>query len=261
MNGSSQSDGNMTSATTSPLHIDRTATIWTFTLAAPERRNALSAALVDALLAGVADAHAAGAQVLVFQGEGRNFSAGFDFTDVEAQSEGDLLLRFVRIEQLLQAVATSPCVTLAHAHGKNFGAGVDLIAACRQRVAAPDASFQMPGLQFGLVLGTRRFGEIVGAPAARRILENSETFGALDGADGSAKGFVTQIVSSPQDVQAAIAAAEALAARLDATRRTALYSALSSSAAHGNDDLAALVISAARPGIKARIARYLDPHP
>lgn len=237
-----------------PLRIERAGGIWTFTLDAPERRNALSAPLVDALLAGVAEAHGGGAQVLVFQGAGRNFSAGFDFTDVQAQSEGDLLLRFVRIEQLLQAVAGSPCVTLAYAHGKNFGAGVDLVAACRLRIASADATFRMPGLQFGLVLGTRRFGAVVGQATARRILEGGETFGTDDGLKN---GFITQVAAPGPDGadRAAVATAEALAARLDVESRTALYRALSSDRHH--DDMAALVQSAARPGLKERIARYL----
>ena len=68
-------------------------------------------------------APAEGAKVLVFRGEGKTFSAGFDFSDVEQQTEGDLLLRFVRVELLLQAVASSPCLTVALAHGRTFGAG------------------------------------------------------------------------------------------------------------------------------------------
>ncbi len=95
---------------------------------------------------------------------GRNFSAGFDFGGYEDQSEGDLLLRFVRIEQLLQALAHAPFDTLALAHGRNFGAGVDVVCACGRRVGDPAATFRMPGLSFGLVLGTRRYAIASGAP-------------------------------------------------------------------------------------------------
>src|SRR3546814_5225542 len=92
---------------------------------------------------------------------GKNFSAGFDFTGYEDQTDGDLLLRMVRIETLLQRVAGSPSLTVALAHGRNFGAGVDLFAACKLRYCSPATSFRMPGLKFGLVLGTRRFRGIV----------------------------------------------------------------------------------------------------
>src|SRR5829696_3414251 len=111
---------------TAVLHVEQAETIWTFALSRPEKMNALSSELVEALIEAVADAHARGARLLVFKGEGKNFSAGFDFGNLEESSDGDLLLRFVRVESLLHMVATSPCATLALAHGRNFGAGVDL---------------------------------------------------------------------------------------------------------------------------------------
>ena len=89
---------------------------------------------VDSLIHGVDEAHAAGARLLVFRGAGKSFCAGFDLGQLESQSEGDLTLRFVRIELLLQAIANSPAHTLALAHGKVFGAGVDLFAVCKQRI-------------------------------------------------------------------------------------------------------------------------------
>lgn len=234
------------------LRTEREGGTWTFTLNRPDKRNALSAELVDALLAGVEAAHAQQAQVLVFRGEGRNFSAGFDFADVEQQSEGDLLLRFARIELLLQAVGSSPCLTLALAQGKNFGAGVDLFAACRHRVATPDASFRMPGLKFGLVLGTRRFGELVGRAQAMAVLEEAATFSAEQALQ---MGFVQQL-AEPASWPATTAAAAARAGQLDGWSRQALYQALAQHQADG--DLALLVRSAARPGLKARIAAYLQ---
>jgi enoyl-CoA hydratase/carnithine racemase len=142
-------------------------------------------------------------------------------------------------------------LTLALAHGRNFGAGVDLVGACRLRIASADASFRMPGLKFGLVLGTRRFGAIVGAAQARAILQEARTF---DAAQAQAMGFVER-VAAPSDWVAAVAAARDAAMALDAPSRTALYERLGSEAADA--DLAALVRSAARPGLKDRIATYL----
>ena len=98
------------------LQVERRGATQVLTLARPEKMNALSAELVEALIAAVDAAPAQGAEVIVLQGAGRNFSAGFDFGDLDAQSEGDLLLRFVRIETLLQRVAASPCLTVGLAH-------------------------------------------------------------------------------------------------------------------------------------------------
>lgn len=234
-----------------PLTIDRDGATWTFTLARPEKRNALSAELVEALLASVEEAHRSDATLLVFRGEGKNFSAGFDFADFATQSEGDLLHRFVRIETLLQTVAASPCLTLALAHGRNFGAGVDLVAACRQRIATPDASFRMPGLKFGLVLGTRRLADIVGPARAAAILQEARAF---DASEAQAIGFIDALVDTPQWL-AAIEAARKTSCALEPATRATLYDVLG--ADHGDADLAALVRSAARAGLKARIESYL----
>jgi enoyl-CoA hydratase len=236
---------------TSSLEVLNEDGIWTFTLSRPEKRNALSDELVSQLIDAVAEAHAHQARALVFRGNGSNFSAGFDFSGVETQSEGDLLLRFVRIEFLLQTIASSPSETIGVVHGRNFGAGVDLLAACRHRVASADATFRLPGLRFGLVLGTRRFAGIVGTAKARQILGNAITF---DAAEALEMGFIHKIMERG-DWSKEIAAAISAAGSLDTVTRLALNRVLFEP--QDNADLAELVRSAARPGLKARIAQYL----
>lgn len=221
------------------------------TLNRPAKMNALSATLVDALLAAVNSACSDGTRLVILRGNGRNFSAGFDMGGFEAQSEGDLLLRFVRIEQLLQAVRHAPFDTLVLAHGRNFGAGVDLAAACARRVAAADTTFRMPGLKFGIVLGSRLFAQRVGAERARQLLQVSQTFNA---ADALSWGFLTEVAAQDRWAEA-IAAAESAAAALSPEASARLFRVTSLD--HRDADLAELVRSAAAPGIKARIAAYL----
>lgn len=95
----------------------------TLELHRPDKRNALSAALIEELIVAVDKAEASGAEMLVLRGSGKNFSAGFDFTGWREHSEGDLVLRFIRIEILLQKLASLSATTVAMAHGRNFGAG------------------------------------------------------------------------------------------------------------------------------------------
>ena len=230
--------------------IERTPTNWTFVLNRADKRNALNAAMVETLLEGVEQAHANEVPMLTFMGEGKSFCAGFDFTDFEAQSEGDLLWRFVRIEQLLQRIYRSPALTLGLAQGKNFGAGVDLLLACQHRVSESDATFRMPGLQFGLLLGTRRLGHLIGFDQARRLQEVAAT---VDAPQAQALGMLSQIAPQAQwsECQADLSQT---ANNLDRSTRAFLGEALLAS---GDDqDMAALVRSVARPGLKARIAKY-----
>ena len=76
--------------------------------------NALSAALVDDL-AGKLQAVLADPAVhtIAFTGEGRNFCTGFDLSDLDETNDAELLQRFIRVEQLLDAVWRSPVRTVA----------------------------------------------------------------------------------------------------------------------------------------------------
>jgi enoyl-CoA hydratase/carnithine racemase len=232
-----------------PLLIQQAGAVTELVLNRPDKANALDAALVEALLAAVTQAAGEGARLLTLRGEGRHFCAGFDFSDLDRQSDGDLLQRFVRIEQLLQMLHHAPLTTLALCHGSAFGAGADLVAAFDLRVAAPATRFRMPGLRFGVVLGTRRLAALIGADAAHEILMTSRTFEA---AEAERLGFVQRIAepnSWLEIVRGTVeaqrlepAAAMRLKARLKPDMRAA--------------DMAALVDSAAAPGVKDRIRTF-----
>ena len=235
---------------TDELLIEKTAAVTTLTLNRPDKANALGAGLVDTLAAAVAAAHEDGTRLLVFKGNGRHFCAGFDFGGFEDASEGDLLLRFARIETLLQSVYHAPFATLALAQGKNFGAGVDLVLACGTRIAAPEAQFRMPGLKFGLQLGTRRLAARIGGDAARALLASSKAFGAEE---GSRIGFLHEI-AAPDTWPALTARAAAEAQQLSPAAAARLNAA--TVADSRAEDLADLVRSAIEPGLKERIREY-----
>ena len=214
----------------------------TLTLSRPQLGNALGPGLVEALIAEVGQCVADGSvHTLLLRGEGRHFCTGLDLSDLETTSDAEWLLRLVRIETLLSMLWHAPLRTVALAHGRTWGAGADLFAVCEQRVAAQDASFRFPGAQFGIVLGTRRLAERIGADAARRVVLEGGEFdaqGALQAGLVSAVGAVPARAALPVD--GATAAAIRLATRAD--QRDA--------------DLATLVRSAAAPGLQQRILAY-----
>lgn len=223
------------------------ATLW---LDRPERGNALGPAMVAALDAAIDAAMAGGARLLVLCGRGRNFCTGLDLADLDTASDGDLALRILRIELLLQKINNLPITTIALAGGRIFGAGADLFAACDHRLVLPGASFVFPGPSFGLVLGTARLARLVGDGVARRLLLAGD---AIDAAQARDLGLVTAIVEAV-DTPAAIAALHRTAIRLDPTTVAALHRRTRTADDAG--DLAALAHSVARPGLKERIADY-----
>jgi enoyl-CoA hydratase len=213
----------------------------TITLNQAARGNALSAAMVEALLTAVQDTtNNPDVHTLVLRGEGKHFCTGLDLTDLDTTTDGDLLHRLVRIETLLSAVWHAPLRTVAVAQGRTFGAGADLFAACEQRLALAGSRFRFPGAQFGIVLGTRRLAVQVGEARARAwVIHGMELDAAAACEAGLATGRDEPRLASPL-VEAHTAAAVRAATRAD----------------HRDADLATLVRSAAAPGLKARVLAY-----
>lgn len=222
------------------------------TLNRPQKANALSASLVEALLDAVEYAYTDGTRLLVLSGAGAHFCAGFDFSLYHESSDGDLALRFIRIETLLQQLYYAPFETLALAHGSNFGAGADLIASCGLRIAAPQTTFRMPGLRFGIVLGTRRLAHRIGADHARDILATSRSF---DAEEALSIRFLTGIQPQtewPGTIERTRVNCQHLApAAAAALRRQIVVDTRV-------DDMAALVHSVAVPGLKERIRVFRE---
>lgn len=236
------------------LVIRRAGTRHHLLLSRPERGNSLSHDLVEALHEGLDGALQDGARLVVIEGEGRNFCTGFDLGDLERSSDADLLARFVRIELLLARLWAAPFATLAIAKGNTFGAGADLFASCARRIALPESRFAFPGAAFGLVLGTRRLAERIGRDRAQELVASGAT---VDAQTALRFGLATEAIE-PRDIDAAIENASASASRLDATTFSEIRVALAGGDPGLDADLAMLVRSAARPGLRRRIVEYRE---
>ena len=221
----------------------------------PDRGNALGPEVVAALDAGLSEAVRAGSRLLVLQGAGRHFCTGFDLSGLDTLPDAALLERFVHVELLLQRVHAAPLTTLAVAAGRTTGAGADLFVACDRRLALPSARFVFPGSAFGLVLGTARLTRRVGVDAARTLLLD----GAELGAEAAVAARLATVAVNEETVGEAVAAAVRAATRLDPETVTMLQRATAApQPAEEDTALAAVVRSAARPGLRDRILRYRD---
>lgn len=223
----------------------------TIQLARPDLGNALSAEFVEALAAAISEASSRDdIHTLVIRSTGRHFCTGFYLGDLEAQTDGDLLLRFVRIELMLQALWSAPIRTVSVGNGRVIGAGADLFAACDIRVAVPAATFRFPGAGFGLVLGTRRLAMRVGADRARDWLLNGREIDAVTALEA---GLVTHIVE--QDELGGWLEEHTARPGIDNATVAALHRAMRDEDGHA--DLANLVRSA-RPGLRDRLKSYVQ---
>lgn len=229
--------------------IERTG-VRTITLDRTSRANALGEEIVEELLCHATAAAADGTRVIVLKGNGKNFCAGFDFSGHADQSEGDLLRRFVRIEEMLQAIRYAPCVTIVCVQGAAFGAGADIVAACTYRIGDPNARFRFPGFQFGVALGTRHLARIVGISRARDILLNNRQ---LDAAHALEYGLLTHVAPINEFDQTVQGIVDGIGHLEGSSLGALLRNTLDDTR---DRELAELVRSVGAPGLRERIEKY-----
>ncbi len=235
------------------LVVEREDAVLRVTLNRPARANALDRATIDAFSA-VLERRSLfdGIRALVIRGEGRNFCGGFDLSDIASLSDGDIVLRFLQIESLLQRLYHAPYLTIACAQGNAIGAGADIFAACDYRLAAAGARFRMPGWQFGIALGTRRLCDRVGPRIARDLLTTSRTLTADAALQCS---FATRVVE-PESWSPLVETIVHDSQKITSDTLMGLH--VLTVPDHRDADMAALVASALRPpGLKRRLLAYI----
>ncbi len=187
----------------SVLIVERQETLKTLCLNRPHRANALNAELVDALAEEINRAGTDGTRTLILRGSGKVFSSGFDLNEIERLSDADVAARVLNIERMLQALFHAPLITVALVQSMAFGAGADLVCCCHRRIATEDSRFCMPGLNFGILLGTRRLVHRVGFDNALSVLTDTRVFGA---SEALSMGYLTDtaaVDSWPEYVESA----------------------------------------------------------
>jgi hypothetical protein len=112
----------------------------TITLARPDKANALTEAMLEALALAATDATTNGAKVLILTGEGKVFSAG---ADLDGMKQG--LGLSPAWEAASGAIAAFPGLTIAALNGTLAGGAMGVALACDLRIAVPDRQFLLPG--------------------------------------------------------------------------------------------------------------------
>jgi enoyl-CoA hydratase len=180
------------------------------TLHRPERRNALS----DALMAELADRLAAldrdaAVRAVVLTGDERAFAAGADIGEFSGlrSSEIPRTRKFAPWERIW-ALETP---LIAAVRGLALGGGLELALACDLLVVAEDARLGQPEIRLGLIPGaggTQRLAHALGkAMAMEMVLLGRE----IDGRTAYERGLANRCVSAAQVIEAALALADELA--------------------------------------------------
>jgi enoyl-CoA hydratase/carnithine racemase len=169
---------------TEPATLDVEDGVATVTLDRPERRNAMSAAMADAVqrhVESIADRD--DVRCVVVTGAGGAFCAGGDIERMRERAASDAPVddhaRELRrtVSAGVASVATCPLPTVAKIDGPAVGAGATLAVACDLQVASDEAVVGFSFRQVGLSVDSGAsylLPRAVGANAAKRLVFTGE---------------------------------------------------------------------------------------
>jgi len=195
--------------TTDQVLVDVAGDLATVTLNRPDRRNALSEAMLCELGAAMPRAAAApGVRAIILAAAGPVFSSGHDFGDM-VERDLDGMRRLLELcTDVMLGLAQLPIPVVACVQGIATAAGCQLVASCDLAVAVDDASFATPGGRGGWFCHTPlvAVARVVGT---RRALELGMTGDPIDAATALAWGLVNRVVPRAQLVAETAALARA----------------------------------------------------
>lgn len=191
----------------------------TLSLQAPASRNALSLAMIEALIAAFAAIGSDGAiRVVVLAGDGPALSSGHDLKEIMAHlNDADRGEAFFgrlmgRCADLMRKIVDLPKPVIAAVEGVATAAGCQLVAACDLAVAGEKARFALPGVNNGFFCSTPLVA--VGRAVSRKHAMEMALTGALYGAAEAERfGLVNRVVPSGEALAEALKLAEGIAAR------------------------------------------------
>lgn len=169
----------------STLRIERDGAVATLTLDRPEKLNALSAKLLDELLAAVERLNAdASTRVAIVTGGGdRAFAAGADIAAMATMSTVEAKEFSERGHRVGAAMEQSRLPFIAAVNGVALGGGCELALACDVIYASDKARFGQPEVNLGVgpgFGGTQRLPRRVGVGQARRLCMIGEMIDAAE---------------------------------------------------------------------------------
>jgi enoyl-CoA hydratase/carnithine racemase len=208
----------MSSSTqTAPIQTATDGGVLRVTIDRPEKKNALTVAMYDALAQALRQAEGdAGTRVVLIHGAGDAFTAGNDLADfVQHPPTGESSPVF----QFLDAISTATKPVVAAVHGPAIGIGTTMLLHCDLVFATRDARLQMPFVTLGLcpeAAASYLLPLAVGPARAAELLLLGDPFSGEEARDW---GLVNEVVSEEHLLEVALDKARAIAARPPASVR------------------------------------------
>ena len=194
------------------VQVDEIDTIRRLTFRDPQRRNALSAALLGSLIDALEDAARDRARVVVLTTDPVQgvWSAGHDIAELPT-GERDPLVWDNPLEQALRAIRDAPFPVIAAVDGSVWGGACDLVITCDLVVATSSSQFAITPARLGIPYNTEGVAHFLSALPVHVVKEMFFTGDPIDALRAAELGIVNRLVS---DRDALTVAAEAVASRI-----------------------------------------------
>jgi enoyl-CoA hydratase/carnithine racemase len=184
----------MEAVTQAGVRVEREGEVAVVAMARPEKRNALSLAMmreIDGALAALAGEREVRAVIL--RGEGPAFCAGHDLRELAAADGDGHRAIFDACVHLMARIAAIPLPVIAEVARVATAAGCQLVAACDLAVASTQATFATPGVRIGLFCSTPMVA-LTRAIGRKRAMEMLLTGGPIDAPTALSWGLVNRVV-------------------------------------------------------------------
>src|SRR5260370_20609747 len=132
--------------------------IATITLSRPEKRNAISAEMIDDLMGALGEIETSVARVVILTGDGKAFCSGMDLAALKAlgaQSPMENLEDARRLARLFRRIWSFPKPTIAAVNGAAVAGGCGIATLCDFTLAAREAKFGYPAVSIGFIPAKR----------------------------------------------------------------------------------------------------------
>lgn len=176
------------------LLVETEAPIAIVTMNRPDRRNALSLAMMEELIDCFRElSRNPEIRAIILAANGPAFSAGHDLSELMDRQIGDYRHVFDVCTELMTLIQSIPQPVIAEVQGIATAAGCQLVATCDLAIASEDSKFATPGVRIGLFCTTPMVA-LTRAIGRKRALEMLLTGAAVDANTAMDWGLVNRVV-------------------------------------------------------------------
>jgi enoyl-CoA hydratase/carnithine racemase len=185
--------------TDSQVLISADAGVGRIVLNRPDKRNALTHAMMTAILDGL-DRFASddAVRVVLLSANGSSFCSGVDLADMQAVREQRGQFDYELLPEVFRRLGAHRNPTVASVHGPAVAGGCELALHCDIRIGSPSARFIMPLAKLGLVLPCEPAEHLVAVCGRTTAADMLLTGDAIDGARAEKVGLLTRLVEGDQ---------------------------------------------------------------